>query len=66
MDHAQPPAPAGPGDDQALLEHLFVLTINGQQASRDFARIQQQVHERLLAAYRPDPGNGQHDDPLSG
>lgn len=55
MDHdTHQPTPAGNGHDRNLLERLFELTVNGQQHSLDFARLQQQVHQRLLAAY-PDP-----------
>lgn len=56
MDHdTHQPTPAD--NDQSLLERLFELTVNGQQHSVDFARLQQQVHQRLLSAYQPVHGS---------
>lgn len=51
MDHDTHQAtPAGRAHQQDLLERLFELTVSGQQHSVDFARLQQQVHQGLLAA----------------
>lgn len=54
MDHDTHQAtPAERAHQQDLLERLFELAVSGRQHSVDFARLQQQVHQGLLAAYPP-------------